>query len=146
MPFSPKPLNEDDIKAIREFSGGILQGSKRFGISKERFKKIREASSLEEAVAEDKEKERNKSGNDHKTDVPLSELKVKGAPVKFRIKDEEISLIADDLFTCYFIYLDMKRRSELSDSFSETLTGAMKRAWQLTQLPKITEGGQVENA
>lgn len=148
MPFSPKPLNEDDIKSIREFSGGILQGSKKFGISKERFKKIREASSLEEAVAADKDKEKNKSGNDHETDVPLSEVKVKGAPIRFRIKDEEISLTADDLFTSYFIYLDMKKRLGLTESFSEALATGMKAAWSISQIPKpeITEGGEVKNA
>lgn len=147
MPFSPKPLTGDDIKAIREFSGGILRGSKQFGISKDRLKKIKQANSLEEAIAisQPKEKE-SQGGDDHKTDVPLSELKVKGAPVKFRIKDEEIILTADDLFTCYFVYLDMKRRLGLEDSFSEALATGMKTAWALTQNPIVTEGGEIENA
>ena len=147
MPFAPKPLTEDDIKAIREFSGGILRGSKQFGISHSRFKKIKEANSLEEAVAAAQTKEKESQGGDgNKTDVPLSELKVKSAPVKFRIKDEEIFLTADDLFTSYFIYLDLKRRLGLEDSFSEALTIAMKTVWSLTQIPVISDGGEVQNA
>jgi hypothetical protein len=146
MPFSPKTLNEEDIKSIREFDGGILRGSKQFGISKERFKKIKEASSLEEAiaVAQPKQKE-DKGGNDHRTDVSLSELKVKGSPVKFRIKDEDIILTADDLLTSYFIYLDMKRRLNLENSFSQVLVIGMKTTWSLTQRPIVVDGGEIQN-
>jgi hypothetical protein len=147
MPFSPKPLSDDDVKAIRDFTGGQDRGRKQFGISPKRYKKIRQAATLEEAIAAAQVNENTSGGgDDHKTDVRLSELKVKGAPVKFRIKDEEIMLSADDLFTSYFIYLDMKRRLALTNSFSETLTIAMKTAWSLTQEPTITEGGEIKNA
>lgn len=147
MGFPPKQLTEDDIKAIREFDGGITRGTKQFGISDNRFKKIRGAATLEEAIAAAQPKQKDQKGdNDHKTDVPLSELKVKGSPVKFRIKDEDIVLTADDLLTSYFIYLDMKRRLGLSESFSETLAIGMKTAWSLTKTPIITEGGGIQNA
>jgi hypothetical protein len=146
MPFSPKALTQDDVKAIREFTGGIARGRKQFGISEKRYRKIREAANLEEAIAAAQVKKNNNGGGDDHKDVPLSELKVKGAPVKFRIKDEEIMLSADDLFTSYFIFLDMKRRLALTNSFSETLTIAMKTAWSLTQEPTVTEGGEIKNA
>jgi len=147
MPFAPKPLSEDDIKAIREFQGGIQRGAKQFGISEKRYTKIRAAPTLEEAIAVAQPKQKDEQGgNDHKTDVSLSELKVKGSPVKFRIKDEDIILTADDLLTSYFIYLDMKRRLGLSDSFSEALSVGMKTAWSLTQVPIINEGGEIQNA
>jgi hypothetical protein len=146
MPFSPKPLTEDDIKAITEFEGGILRGSKQFGISKERFKKIKEAGSFEEAIALAQPKEKNNQDDGHKGEVRLSEVKVKGAPIRFKIKDEEISLSADDLFECYFIYLDMKKRLGLTESFSEVLSTGMKTTWSLTQNPVVTEGGEVKDA
>jgi hypothetical protein len=145
MPFSPKSLTEDEIKAIREFQGGIERGHKQFGISEGRYRKIREAPTLEEAIAVAQPKKKEGS-NDHETDVSLGELKVKGSPVKFRIKDEDIVLTADDLLTSYFIYLDMKRRMGLEDSFSEALAVGMKTAWSLTQIPVINEGGEIQNA
>lgn len=146
MPFAPKPLSEEQIKAIREFEGGIQRGAKQFGISEKRYTKIREAPTLEEAIAAAQPKQKDQGSDDHKTDVSLSELKVKGSPVKFRIKDEDIVLTADDLLTSYFIYLDMKRRLGLSESFSEALAVGMKTAWSLTQIPVISDRGEVQNA
>jgi len=146
MPFSAKPLSEDDIKAIREFSGGIQRGAKQFGISIKRYRNIKAAPTLEEAIAIAQPKQIDgKAGNDHETDVSLSELKVKGSPVKFRIKDEDIILTADDLLTSYFIYLDMKRRLGLEDSFSGALVVGMKTVWSLTQVPLISEEGEIQN-
>jgi hypothetical protein len=142
MPFAAKALSEDEIKAIREFDGGIQKGAKQFGISEKRYRKIREAPSLEEAIAAAQPKQKEGS-DDHKTDVPLSELKVKGAPVRFRIKDEDIILTADDLLTSYFIYLDMKRRLGFEDSFSEALAVGMKTVWSLMQVPIISEEGEI---
>jgi hypothetical protein len=142
MPFAAKALSEDEIKAIREFDGGIQKGAKQFGISEKRYRKIREAPSLEEAIAAAQPKQKEGS-DDHKTDIPLSELKVKGAPVRFRIKDEDIILTADDLLTSYFIYLDMKRRLSLDDSFSEALATGMKTVWSLMQVPIISEEGEI---
>jgi len=144
MPFTAKALSQDDIKAIREFDGGIQRGAKQFGISEKRYIRIKGAATLEAAIAAAQPKQAR--SDDHKTDVSLSELKVKGSPVKFRIKDEDIVLTADDLLTSYFIYLDMKRRLGLSESFSEALAVGMKTAWSLTQIPVISERGEVQNA
>lgn len=146
MAFVAKELAEDDVTAIRDFKGGIKVGMKQFGISEKRYRKIREAATFEEAVAIAQGKAKSSGGDDgHRTEVPLSDIKVKGAPVRFRLKDEEITLLADDLLTCYFIYLDMKRKLGLSDSFSEALTIGMKTAWSLTQIPVVNEGGEVKN-
>jgi len=146
MAFVAKELTEDDIRAIRDFKGGIKAGMKQFGISERRYRKIREASTFEDAVAIAQGKPKSSGGDDgHQTDVPLSDIKVKGSPVKFRLKDEEITLSADDLLTSYFIYLDMKRKLGLSDSFSEALAIGMKTAWSLTQIPVVNEGGEVKN-
>ena len=75
--------------------------------------------------------------------TPLSTVKVKGAPVRFIIKGEEIALQADHLFSCYFIYLDMKERLELEDSFSEAMVTGMRTIWKLTSKVSVTtEGGK----
>ena len=76
--------------------------------------------------------------------TPLAIVKVKGSPVKFSIQGEEILLKADDLFTMYFIYLDMKSRLELEDSFSQVAVTGMRTIYRLTSpVPAMAEGNEV---
>jgi len=141
MPFTPRELTEEEVKAIREFQGGIMAGRKQFRVSETRYRKIREAPTLEEAL---KMARTDNKSSGQGTAIPLAGVKAKQAPVTFVIKNEQVQLEPSDLYECYYLYQDLKARHSIEETFSDTLNAAMEFLWSLCNKPVIEEGGVVK--
>lgn len=63
--------------------------------------------------------------------------------VIFRIADENIPLVASHLYEAYIMYLDIKTRHGVENSFSDCLLAGMETLWQLTVRPRVKEGGVI---
>ncbi len=145
MAFVARPLTEEEIKAIREYEGGQEAGRKQFSIASKRFKQIRAASSLEEALKFAGNKGQGNQVPAPQRGLPLSEVKAKQSPVSFQIKDEKVTLDPGDLYECYFLYQDLRTRHGIDNTFSDTLKAGIEYLWSLCHKP-IIEGGEVKIA
>lgn len=71
-------------------------------------------------------------------------LKVKNPPVVFEVRGEKVMLSPEDLYEGYFIYLDMKTRAGIDNTFSDTLKAGVETLWSLLVRPIVTEGGEIK--
>jgi len=88
------------------------------------------------------EKERALDNQDNQDNVENQKVKFavtksKQGVVAFRIKDKEIIVDPDDLYESYFLYLDIKARSGIDNSFSDAIKAGMETVWLLTKKPLI---------
>ena len=69
--------------------------------------------------------------------VALATTQTRAGVVTFKIKDEDITLNADDLYESYFFYLDMKARDDVTNPFSDFLKAGAEVLWSLSHKPII---------
>lgn len=91
---------------------------------------------------------RGKDGGKVKTETEksLAGLRIPEPPVVFEVRGEKVRISPEDLYESYFIYLDMKARAGIDDTFSDTLKAGMEILWSLCVRPIITDGGEVKIA
>lgn len=74
----------------------------------------------------------------------ISSIKAAKAPVVFEIRGEKVVIIPEDLYESYFIYLDMKARAGIDNTFSDTIKAGVETLWSLSVRPVITDGGEIK--
>ncbi len=74
----------------------------------------------------------------------ISSIKAAKAPVVFEIRGEKVVIIPEDLYESYFIYLDMKARAGIDNTFSDTIKAGVETLWSLSMRPVITDGGEIK--
>ena len=65
------------------------------------------------------------------------------APIIFTLLDHRIELEPDGLYESYLLYLDLKQRCQLSDSFTDVLRDGVGLAWQILASKPIVDQGEV---
>lgn len=74
----------------------------------------------------------------------ISGIKAKAPIVVFEIRGERVQISPEDLYEGYFIYLDMKTRVGIDNTFSDTLKAGVETLWSLCVRPIITDEGEVK--